>query len=371
MTGRESGEVRAFETGHELRLVDLFSGCGGLTAGFRQTGRYRPVAAVEHDFAAAATYAANFGEEHVYWGDIGQWVYGKLPNADVVIGGPPCQGFSNLGSRWNRDPRNALWRRYVDALVRIKPKAFLLENVARFANSGQFDSLHSATHRNGPLRNYKLHHKVVTATNFGAAQLRKRVIVIGTHRDLPAVLVPERYIPEDRWATVRETIGDLAGAVDPEMRSLPDTTTEFFGLTVGGVFKASDLDFARSYTDLSAERFTYIPEGGNRFDLPDSLKAPCWRGHETGSYDVLGRLRWDRPSVTIRTEFFKPEKGRYLHPAENRALTHHEAARLQGFDDNFLWCGKKIEIARQIGNAVPVPLARELADHIANSLEGS
>ena len=368
MTDRHADDVRPVERHQRLRLVDLFSGCGGLTAGFQQTGQYTTVAAVEHDYAAAATYAANFGEEHVYWGDIGQWVYGKLPDADVVIGGPPCQGFSNLGSRWNRDPRNALWRRYVEALVRIEPKAFLLENVARFAKSGQFDSLRRATPRNGPLRNYKLHHKVVTATNFGAAQLRQRVIVIGTHRDLPAIPVPDKKIPEDEWTTVRHVIGDLAGSVDPEMRSLPDTTTDFFGRTVGGVFKASDLDFARSYTELSMERFKCIPEGGNRFDLPDDLKARCWIGHETGSFDVLGRLSWDRPSVTIRTEFFKPEKGRYLHPSENRALTHHEAARIQGFNDDFLWCGKKIEIARQIGNAVPVPLAREIACHIASAL---
>jgi DNA (cytosine-5)-methyltransferase 1 len=371
MASSGTGEVGAFGQTGRLRLVDLFAGCGGLTAGFHQTGRYESVAAVEHDLAAAATYAANFGEDHVYWGDIGQWVYNKLPDADVVVGGPPCQGFSNLGSRWNRDPRNALWRRYVDALIRIEPKVFLLENVARFAKSGQFNSLVRATYRNGPLRNYRLHHAVVTAANFGAAQLRQRVIVIGTHRDLPPIHAPTDQIPESQWLTVRDTIGDLANSVDPEMRDLPETTTQFFGRTVGGVYKATDLDFARSYTDLSAERFRHIPEGGNRFDLPDSLKAPCWLGHETGSYDVLGRAHWDRPSVTIRTEFFKPEKGRYLHPTENRALTHHEAARLQGFDDDFLWCGKKIEIARQIGNAVPVPMARSLAEYIADALSPS
>jgi DNA (cytosine-5)-methyltransferase 1 len=85
--------------------------------------------------------------------------------------------------------------------------------------------------------------------------------------------------------------------------------------------------------------------------------------------DVMGRLRWDRPSVTIRTEFFKPEKGRYLHPSQHRALTHYEAMKLQGFGDDFKWCGSKLQIARQIGNAVPVELARAVGDHLANALD--
>jgi DNA (cytosine-5)-methyltransferase 1 len=351
-----------------LRLVDLFAGCGGLTAGFHQTGRFRLVAAVEHDLSAAATYAANFGKDHVYWGDIEEWISGQLPAADVVTGGPPCQGFSNLGSRWNRDPRNALWRRYVDALVRIEPKAFLLENVAGFAKSGQFDSLKRETYRSGKLRHYQLRYALVKATSFGAAQLRQRLIVIGTHRDLPVIEVPAGAVPENEWTTVQQVIGDLANSVYPDNTNLPPLTAQFFDQAVGGIYKATDLDFARRYSDRSIKRFHHIPEGGNRFNLPDELKAPCWIGHESGSHDVLGRLRWNRPSVTIRTEFFKPEKGRYLHPVEHRAISHHEAARIQGFDDDFLWCGSKIEIARQIGNAVPVPLAEGLAAHIATAL---
>ena len=98
------------------------------------------------------------------------------------------------------------------------------------------------------------------------------------------------------------------------------------------------------------------------------LLPACWRKHRIGTADVMGRLRWDRPSVTIRTEFFKPEKGRYLHPTEPRALSHREAATLQGFPDSFRWCGTKLDIARQIGNAVPISLGRELARHLARSL---
>jgi DNA (cytosine-5)-methyltransferase 1 len=106
----------------------------------------------------------------------------------------------------------------------------------------------------------------------------------------------------------------------------------------------------------------------NRFDIPDHLLARCWREHTSGSVDVMGRLSWDKPSVTIRTEFFKPEKGRYLHPTEHRALTHHEAARIQGFPDDYKWVGSKVSIARQIGNAVPIPLGRAIGQHLLQYL---
>jgi DNA (cytosine-5)-methyltransferase 1 len=352
-----------------LRMIDLFAGCGGLTWGFTSTGRFTPVAAVEHDRAAASTYAANFGEDHVYWGEIEDWVMEDLPEADVVVGGPPCQGFSNLGKRSAADPRNELWRSYMQTLIAVRPRAFLVENVDRFGTSDQFVALLRETMPGGLLEDYQIDARVVRATDFGAAQLRRRFIVIGTHRDLPRVKVPVGSVPKEEWRTVREALSGLAADVDPEDRNLPSATTEYFGRVVPGVFKSPDLHITRYYTDKSLERFGYIREGGNRLDLPDRLKAPCWIGHDKGSMDVMGRMHWDRPSVTIRTEFFKPEKGRYLHPDRHRAITHHEAARLQGFPDEFQWCGTKLDIARQIGNAVPVELAHNLAKLLAAHLE--
>ncbi|MGR6317516.1 DNA cytosine methyltransferase [Micromonospora soli] len=351
----------------KLRVVDLFAGCGGLTSGFHSTGRYRSVGAVEFDLAAASTYAANFGEENVYWGDIAEWVKGDLPSADVVIGGPPCQGFSNLGKRDIGDPRNSMWRQYVKALVKIKPAAFLLENVPQFERSSQFDSFRKEMEPGGQLSDYWLTCKPVLAANFGAAQLRRRFIVIGTLKDYPKIQVPEGNVPRKEWRTVRDAIWDLRNSVIPENTELPDDTDRFFGQQVPGAFKASSLDFARRYAEISLERMRSIPPEGDRRSIPQHLLPPCWVGRTDGM-DVFARLRWDRPSVTIRTEFFKPEKGRYLHPEEHRALSHHEAALLQGFKDDFKWCGTKIQIARQIGNAVPVELAAGLANHIADTL---
>ena len=115
---------------------------------------------------------------------------------------------------------------------------------------------------------------------------------------------------------------------------------------------------------MSLQRYKAVPPGGNRFDLQRNapeLTPPCWIRKTSGGTDLFGRLWWDRPSVTIRTEFFKPEKGRYLHPEAHRPITHREAARLMGFPDDFIFFGTTTEIARQIGNAVPPPLAGALA----------
>ena len=153
------------------------------------------------------------------------------------------------------------------------------------------------------------------------------------------------------WRTVRDLIGDLPPPVGTALRYEPPPL---------------DLHFGRTPTPLSVKRYRAIPkEGMNRFDLlkraPD-LTPGCWIRKKTGGTDLFGRLWWDRPAFTIRTEFFKPEKGRYLHPEQHRPITHREAARLQSFPDSFRFKGTKIEIAKQIGNAVPPLLAARIAD---------
>ena len=131
-----------------------------------------------------------------------------------------------------------------------------------------------------------------------------------------------------------------------------------------GPYTSRQLHVDRLYSTVSKARFRCIPPGGNRHDLPIELQAPCWRGFTKGASDVMGRLHWDKPSVTIRTEFTKPEKGRYLHPSEDRALTLYEGAVLQGFPDSYKWVGSRTDIARQIGNAVPIDLGRAIAEQL-------
>lgn len=359
-------------------LIDLFAGCGGMTAGFVREG-FDPVLAVEWNLHAAATYAANYGEGHIHWGDIADVPTSAIPSADVVIGGPPCQGFSNLGSKDVNDPRNRLWRQYLRFVNSARPSVFVIENVDRFRSSSEFALLKKEEH-GGLLDEYTLTDGVLLAADYGVAQRRKRAIVIGSRIGKIELPSPTHSQGGSRlgtapWTTVREVISGLPER--PDTRNLPDSFTEFFDERVPGIFKGLDLHFGRQPTERSLLRYDCIPPGGGRFDLPDELLPRCWREKPTGTTDVMGRMRWDQPSLTIRTEFFKPEKGQYLHPqweahsAErrvNRVITHLEAARLQDFPSDFLWCGSKIEIAKQIGNAVPGGLAAAIAAHIKESL---
>jgi DNA (cytosine-5)-methyltransferase 1 len=124
----------------------------------------------------------------------------------------------------------------------------------------------------------------------------------------------------------------------------------------------------RNPTPKSIARYKSIPPGGNRWDLPLELMPACWQRKTSGGTDIFGRLWWDRPSVTIRTEFYKPEKGRYLHPQAHRPITHLEAALLQSFPESFRFLGSKIEVGVQIGNAVPPALAEAIAMHVKANL---
>ena len=341
-----------------MKMIDLFAGCGGMTAGFQASGRIDPICAVELDPDAAATYAHNFGE-HVFVGDIKDWVEGELDSADIVVGGPPCQGFSQLGLRDPDDPRSRMWDFYVRALVKIRPHYFVMENVPRFLRSEQYTALTNELHNGGRLAEYRLEPFVVNAADFATPQNRKRAIVIGSLKSEPPISLGP-------LSGARRTVSDAWGALPHTVREteLPSSSIKMNGRDVPGPFKLQQLHVTRRPTDLSKARYAAIPIGGDRRDLPDELKAPCWIKHTSGSADVMGRMHANRPSVTIRTEFFKPEKGRYLHPTEDRPITHAEAALLQGFDEDFGWCGTKISIARQIGNAVPPPLARAIAEQI-------
>ncbi len=329
-------------------LVDLFAGAGGFSEGFALAG-FESIYAVEHDQDAAATYNANFGN-HCDVRNIEEVT--DFPSADAVVGGPPCQGFSNLGTNDPDDPRNTLWQQYMRVIETTKPKIFVLENVPPLLKSLQGQSiLHSAK-----ALGYDVRSEVLNAADYGAPQTRKRAIIIGsrigpvgfpvqTHEDPD--LPPKRRKGLPAWRTVRDAIGDL-----------PPRPTEV------------NLHWGRNPTALSEQRYRNVPLGGNRFDLPVELTPDCWIRKTKGGTDLFGRLWWNRPSVTIRTEFFKPEKGRYLHPEEHRPITHREAARLQGFPDTFVFTGSKTSIARQIGNAVPVDLANAIALAVCNMLNG-
>lgn len=355
--------------GKRLRIIDLFAGAGGLTLGFQRfsKGAFEPVWALDFDQYSADTYNHNFGQ-HCTVADINDVVSDKqaeIPQVDLVIGGPPCQGFSMLNKNRYTDPRKALWRPYLEVLKRSNAPAFVMENVPDLLRSCEFGEFVEEAKKLG----FRIAAARLCAADYGVPQTRIRAFVVGCKFADPNEFFPpkkthynpangkpsgEEYISKAKpWVTVRDAIGDLPVPKGVEIRDCAPPL---------------DLHFGRTPTDISMARYKAIPkEGMNRFDLQRNaphLTPDCWLNKPSGSTDIFGRLWWDRPAVTMRTEFYKPEKGRYLHPQQHRPITHREAARFQSFPDDFSFCGTKIEIARQIGNAVPPLLAAAVADSV-------
>jgi DNA (cytosine-5)-methyltransferase 1 len=343
MVKRNAAPPRQDEVGGP-RLIDLFCGAGGMTLGFKKAG-FRPVFAIDADRHAMDTYRLNFGD-HVICGDIRQ--VESFPQADVVIGGPPCQGFSRLGKQTHGQPTtksyegNGLWEEYMRCVEQTRPKIFVVENVSDFFKHFAWEGIQREAKRLG----YQLTHAVLMAADYGVPQKRQRAIIIGSRVGKPRLPEPTHQqeaglfdIP--KWRTVREAIGDLPLTPNNENRH----------------------DY-RNASELSFQRYMAIPPGGNRRDLPDHLNLQCWINKNPksgGSADLMGRLWWDRPALTIRTEFLKPEKGRYLHPEAHRSISVREGARIQTFPDEFVFAGSNYQAAKQIGNAVPPGLAYRIA----------
>lgn len=227
---------------------------------------------------------------------------------------------------------NRLWMEFAETVEVLRPEVILTENVPEFLQSMEFAAYERRMRKLG----YHLDIGVLNAVHFGVPQQRRRAFCVGSR--LGPVKLPS---PGKERMTVRQAIGHLPLAPSGE-----------------------NWHIGRNPTSVSVERYALIPPGGNRFDLmrkrPD-ITPRCWLEKKTGTTDVFGRLEWDGFALTIRTEFYKPEKGRYLHPEAHRPITHREAACLQTFPDDFIFVGTKIEVARQIGEAVPPKLARAIA----------
>jgi DNA (cytosine-5)-methyltransferase 1 len=344
---------------HTYTLIDLFSGAGGFTLGFKEAG-FKPVLAVEKEADFAKTYKENFGA-HVIAEDIAAIIEGDgiKKEADVVIGGPPCQGFSNLTGNRASDPRRAMWQFFMDFVEQSACKVFVIENVPNLLSSPEGEAIIARAR----LLKFEVSDEsfgVLDASKFGVPQRRRRAFIIGSKLGPVALPTPVALEVSVKAAFTKGLYpGDVAIPLKPTLSMLSKQPAQ-----------GPDLHIARNPTKLSLERYSHIPEGGNRFDLPPGISPPCWIRKKNGGTDLFGRLQWRFPAkCTIRCEFYKPEKGRYLHPKEDRPITHWEAARLQTFPDSFKWHGSKIRIAIQIGNAVPPILARAIADQVKNHLD--
>ncbi|OJU83808.1 MAG: hypothetical protein BGO11_06130, partial [Solirubrobacterales bacterium 70-9] len=274
--------------------------------------------------------------------------------------------------------RRGLWTEYLRALEAVQPQAFVMENVPELLGSAEYAEFRKRAESLG----FTVEGEILNAADYGVPQRRRRAIVIGTragaipwpaptHADPMGQLIPGPFVAH------RATKGP---GIDPAAPGLAPWMT-FREAVEGLPLQADGRSWHRPRRPRpeSVRRYKAVPrDGGDRFAMQRNLDRAglgdlvpnCWRNKPTGTTDVFGRLWWDRPALTIRTEFYKPEKGRYLHPSAHRPITVREAARLMSFPDDFVLPEDQSmsSIARQVGNAVPPLLAQRIAESLAAAL---
>lgn len=360
--------IEQAEVSLTMRIIDLFAGCGGMSQGFIQNG-FDVYKAVEYDPVIANTYKKNHPNVEVIVDDIKNVDAGqvfKCGDAPIIIGGPPCQGFSMAGARIRRDfiddPRNYLFKHYFNIVKTVKPKIFVMENVKgmlTMQNGKIFREIVSIFTDAELLEGkpYNLFYRVVKASDFGIPQKRERLIIIGT--------TVENVCFEDVWEdTVKIISNENPHFFEPV--TIKDAICNMPATTVDGVVtnpqpktryqqslacdKKEIYNHTKSKHSAKAiERMRQVKCGENYLVLNEQINSV-----HSGSY---GRLAWDEQATTITTRFDTPAGGRFIHPVEDRTLTPREAARIQSFPDDFVFYGDKRAISRQIGNAVPPKLS--------------
>ncbi len=363
-----------------MNVIDLFSGCGGLSLGFIKDG-YTVKKAVEIDANIAKTYKMNHPEVDVIVDDIrniAQSGIFKAGDADIIIGGPPCQGFSMAGARIRNgfvdDSRNYLFKYYFEVVKTVKPKAFVMENVKgimTMRNGKIFEEILRIFSDSDMLDGmpYKLHYKIVKAVEFGIPQKRERMIIIGTrngdfdfnefwNRTKEEILCD--YPNYFDAVTVRDAIGNLGSTTVTGSIDNPKPITEYQKYLAADIKEITN-HTRTNHSKLAVDRMSRVANGENFTALEENINSV-----HSGAY---GRLCWDEQAPTITTRFDTPAGGRFIHPIENRTLSPREAARIQSFPDDFVFYGNKTSVCKQIGNAVPPKVSYFLARLISKIIE--
>ena len=325
--------TRILHNAYAMRFVDLFSGAGLFSCGFQQAG-FMPVLAIDLAKDAIASYNRNVVDVCIC-GSVSELE--SLPDCEVLIAGPPCQGFSTLGRRDPLDERNALALEVARLAESNPPEIVVIENVPPFLKSAAWSELSARLEAAG----YTVGTWVLDAADHGTAQHRTRAFTVASR--VGGVIRPS---PDGIVISAGEMIAKPIDADDPMHRwPMP--------------------------SDLALARMTIIPPRGDKRDLmnvaPD-MCPPSWTVVGCQATDVWGRIDPAKPVNTLRCAFQNPSKGRYIHPVENRVLSLREGARLQGVPDDWVFEGRNYPVARQIGNGVPVPLARAVAEEVMRAL---
>ena len=336
--------------------IDSFCGAGGLAVGLERAG-FQLRFAFDANERAVETFRSNISPRclHARAEDLtGKRIRSEAgldEPIDLFAGGPPCQGFSkqSRGAHLG-DDRNELILEYARLVRETKPRLFLLENVDQF---GQKRGRGFVDRIRDELRGYELYPQFFNCADYGLAQTRVRFIVVGKSKELKAAF----HVPgpsRQEWATVGEVL-----------KGLPEPPSDY----------SEHPRFPNHYkarvTPINIQRFSHVPQGGGWSDIPESLRLRCHRrvDRSSGGWpDVYGRLEVDGQAPTITAGFDSFTRGRYGHPTQDRPLTPREAARLQGFPDDFRFFGTRWDVRSQIGNAVPPPLAEAIGRAVRRTL---
>jgi len=399
---------RSAPRGRRRTCIDLFSGAGGLAVGFRQAG-WSVLAANDIDPDAGATFRLNFPEASFFEGPISALTSDALlkecrmrrGELDCLIGGPPCQSFSyNNHQRSAEDERARLFRDYLRLVDALRPKTLIMENVPGILTIGDNAVIKEIAAQLASL-DYDCAVEVLSAEEFGVPQIRRRVFIVASRIGLARHLLPapthcsaavraprshEATTNKDKPAparrktiTIHEAIGDLpilrsgrGSHVTPRRKGGPKSRFQR-NARKGSTELRNHI--CHALTPAMLKRIGYVPEGGNWRDIPRKLlPAGMRRARLSDHTKRYGRLSRKGLASTILTKC-DPHWGAYIHPTQNRTISVREAARLQGFPDQFIFAGEHLSKQyAQVGNAVPVPIARAIADttlkHITQSARG-
>lgn len=353
---------------NNLKVLDLFCGCGGLSQGFLDAG-YNVVLGVDFDEAALETYQHNHKESETLKADLSNdegilLIEKRLEELgekqiDIIIGGPPCQGFSLTGSRDINDTRNLLYLAVIKAVRKFKPKAFLIENVPGIATlyGGNVKQQIVNTFEDMEY-NVTVSEKPLLAADFGVPQMRKRMFFVGFQKGYGNFDFPEPTHTADNYVSCEDALSDLPGREEDLGKEIDD----YMMLPQTPYQKFMRKDSTKLYNHAATNHTEYVkwvvsqvPEGGNYKDLPPGV------GESRKFNEAWTRYDSKKPSRTIDTGHRN-----HFHYKYNRVPTIRENARLQSFRDDFVFLGTRTQQNRQVGNAVP-PL---LSFNIAKAIHG-
>ena len=352
-------------TKKKYKVLDLFCGCGGLSKGYEMAG-YDILLGVDFNKPALETYQKNHKGSKALYADLSDdKAFDEIDNAvkgnkiDVVIGGPPCQGFSLTGRRQFDDSRNKLYLAMIEAVRRYNPKAFMIENVPGMAtlyNGEVKDEILKRFTEMG----YKMNFKIVCAADYGVPQMRRRLVFIGIKDSEQEYQFPQPYLHPDNYVTCKDAISDLPSLVDElgdEISSYSGEPQTDYQKMMRGNNKLLYNHVAVNHKDFVKATIAQVPDGGNYKDLPGGV------GESRKFHVAWTRYCSYKPSGTIDTGHRN-----HFHYKWNRCPTVRENARLQSFPDDFVFYGNRTQQNRQVGNAVPPLMAKAIAEELKKYL---